>query len=127
MNALAKFDLSGVDPAHREWLQQEADTRSMTVDEMLMAERIDKVALNPRIDRFDDAIKIDLAQLIAPIVPSIASAKLRMAIKRHALRSEESLGEYVAGLILDMLACDEDDTEGYVDPMTGLVRPDCKH
>jgi hypothetical protein len=43
---MIKFDLSEVDPDHREFLQKEAGKRNVTVDELLDAERLGKATFN---------------------------------------------------------------------------------
>jgi hypothetical protein len=119
-----KFDLSEVDPDHVAWLKQEAESRSMTVDELLDAERLDKIAIDCGYREYQDVETLaNLARLIEPIIPNIADARLRMAIKRQAAYDNESVGEYVADMFLSLLHADEEARADYIDPMTGLIKP----
>src|ERR1700737_1935846 len=79
-----KIDLSGIDPDHRQWLEQEAHAHKMRVSDLLLAERAGKIDLRPsyheRKDRPDD-----LAKSLS-VTLSVTHPKLRMALKRHAAR-----------------------------------------
>jgi hypothetical protein len=119
-----KFDLSEVDPDHVAWLKQEAEKRNMTVNEMLDAERLDEISINGEYREYQDEETIaDVARLIEPIIPQIADARLRMAIKRQVAYDNDSPGEYVVNMFLSLLDSDEEARADYIDPMTGLIKP----
>jgi hypothetical protein len=119
-----KFDLSEVDPDHVAWLKQEAEKRNMTVNEMLDAERLDEISINCEYREYQDEETIaDVARLIEPIIPQIADARLRMAIKRQVAYDNDSPGEYVVNMFLSLLDSDEEARADYIDPMTGLIKP----
>jgi len=110
-----KFDLSGIDPDHWQWLEQEAHAHKMSVSDLLLAERAGKIDLRPsyheRKDRPDD-----LAKSIG-VTLTISDPKLRMAFKRHAARQHQSVEEYVADCALCFLIGCE--TEYEADVLTG--------